>query len=809
MKKILLLFFTFCLSVLYQSQITYTLLDEEFDAPVVNAQILNSERKSLTITDINGQFKLDKSIKFIIIDALEYEEKYVELNPNHPILKLQFERVLSALEIKSNGNEARKLIKEVIRRKKANHPDNLDSYQFVAYNKFNFDLEPDSLKVDYEKMAETKDSSDYLFKKLISKSSLFLWERVEEHKHKKGWGDKVEITAQRISGFKNPIYEVMASQPLSLYMENDEFTFFFKKYPNPVSRLGLEEFKYNIVDTTEIEGRKTITVNFSPKNPKKAIKPIVGYVNIDVETKSVAQFYTERTKSPFMFMEMNWKERNGYFFPESQHFVVQLYNNLMIKVEGSGAEIDSYDNGNEENVPTWMEYVGSFKDFEIPAQNLVRNEFRGYEFETSKDIQEKSNEVLNQYRDPITQREQNTYYEMDSVFEKHKVERTLKYRSILTRGTIPLGNKLELDWLKLFQFNDYEGFRPEVNLVTNEKFHPKLKLRAYGAYGFKDKDFKWGSTVSYLVHPRVAGNIFAEYNDDVYRMGRFTPELFYDKTLIYELINSYYFQNYYHSNRISAGYEQDFFQNVTTRFYMEYAQNKSLTPYSYNFNDPLQTYDFVNGHIVLVWKPFDHYFKTPYGKVTVEKKPTYLGMHIMKSFDDWGSDFDFESIEFIFNHKVDNFIGNFEVYLKGGYLWGNAPLYYNFEGSGNARPKKYEFFRDLKFSGFKLFETLQPSRFNMDRYMSFQLYQSLPKFSIGKKKIETVIGYKGLWGDQDNTKHVLVPLAAPTEYYQEASLEFHKLFTVFGLGGFYRLGNYSVGNFKDDFYLKLNFVMPF
>ncbi len=797
MRNIYLLLIGFSVSLLWSQQ-RYQILDLELKSPVEGAEVLSSEKELLTYSDEEGWFSVEENVKFVIIQAERYEEKYVQLNPKTPLLFLTFQEKLTEVVVKARDDLARKLIREVIQKRRQNHPDNLESYGFKVYNRYLMDAERDSIIPRIEENEDGEiDSIGFEAKAFFDKSAMFLWEKVEQMKHSKQYGNKIDILAQRMSGLKQPIYEMLAIRPNSWYLEDSEFNFFLTSYPNPISKLGLQEFKYSIVDTTEIQGKPAISVSFSPKIFDKAIKPFMGYVRIDVESKSIVELYGERTESPYAYIHMKWKERAGYFFPENQYFYLDLSDAGMVQMNTGGT-----------NVPILLDYRTNFKDFEIP-KTFEKKEFKGYEYEVAPELVKESDEILRNTRDSLTRREEGTYVAMDSIFEAENVNRYIKYHHILTRGTFPIGKKLELDYMRLFQINDYEGFRPEINLSTNENFHLKWRIKGYGAYGFKDKEFKFGSTLSYLVNPGNSGNIYASYSQDVHRFGRFVPKMFYDRTLVSEVVNSYYYRNYYKSQNAQLGYEQDFFQNVTTRFYGEWAENQSGVPYSYNFESVDSKYRFINGHLVVVWRPFHKYFKTPYGKVTLEKKPTYIGLHFMKSFGDLGSDFDFESLELMLGHQWEYFLGKLGIFGRAGKLWGYAPLYYHFEGGGNAPNKNHRFFEDLSISGYHLMETLMPSRFNMDRYVNFQLSQTLPRISIGKGKITPVLFYKGLWGDLEHTNHALIPLEAPTEFYQEMGAELNNVFKFIGVGGYYRLGNYQVGEFKDDFYFKLNFEFPF
>ena len=480
------------------------------------------------------------------------------------------------------------------------------------------------------------------------------------------------------------------------------------------------------------------------------------------------------------------------------------------RIEPLFTEDEKKDSINIKNneVPDWIDYATHITHFEITT-GFKNKEFKGYEVEIDDSIVKNSEEIIQQYRpEKLNFREENTYSKIDSVFKAEKFDKYLKYSKILTRGTLSIGKKLELNLLDILQYNDYEGFRPNINLRTNENFHTRLGLQAFVGYGFKDQAFKHGLGMNYLINKSAAGNIFVQYSQDVHAMGRKEHHFIYQKPDLYKSLNNVYFSDYYASTQFLIGYEQDFFRNLTASASIEKSTEESKAVYSYNFNRTNHQYQLTQTHLNLLWKPFAKYVKTPYGKVTIEDKQPTFRLYFTKSWADLGSDFDFETLEFKAEHQLKIFTQRLKINANFGYSWGNLPIWYNFEGLGNAKSGSGILDR-ISVAANNSFETLQGGQFYMDKYVSYQFTQSLPSLKLGKRRMPLQLLYRGFYGEQNSSKHILLTAKAPQFLYQEIGAEIFNIYNMLGIGGYYKIGSYNQKDFNQDFYLKLTVRMPF
>ena len=77
-----------------------------------------------------------------------------------------------------------------------------------------------------------------------------------------------------MSGFKSPIYEVIGFNLQSSSVYEPRYELLETKYVNPISKSGLRDYEFEIIDTISLTNRQTVLVYFKNKkqiNKKKLL----------------------------------------------------------------------------------------------------------------------------------------------------------------------------------------------------------------------------------------------------------------------------------------------------------------------------------------------------------------------------------------------------------------------------------------------------------------------------------------------------------------------------------------------------------
>ena len=158
-KKILFLPFLFFVSTSYAQIISGKIVDSLKHEPVAFANIVLADGIHGTTSDIEGNFKLSLPAGYqqaITISHVSYQKVKLPLSffKLHQLIKLKpSEMVLSEVVVKAGENPAFRIIRNAVRNKSRNDPDNLTSYQYHSYNKFI--IKPTEMSEGYKKRVDS------------------------------------------------------------------------------------------------------------------------------------------------------------------------------------------------------------------------------------------------------------------------------------------------------------------------------------------------------------------------------------------------------------------------------------------------------------------------------------------------------------------------------------------------------------------------------------------------------------------------------------------------------------------------------
>lgn len=803
-----LLPFLILISVAVSSQTKLTVMDGFMeDMPMENVAVISADNAELGQTDKDGVFLVPAGQKTVTLVYDGYKEKKVFLYGRDLMISLQPLTIeLSSVEITNDDSEARAIIREAIQNKKKNNIENLKSYEYKSYSKFLVTANKDSLPYIMDPRNE-EDSSYNEIRKLLDQSHLMLGERAMDHKFSDQFGHKNVVKATRISGTKLPLYEFVAMQPISHNFDDEKIDFFFREFINPISKTGLEEYRYRISEETTLEGEPVIIIAFFPQKRIDNKPQIKGYLWIDKKNKALAKFYAENLSATSIAeLEMDWERVQGYWFPRQQRYRMDGGNISYPSVRDSVAPdgtivLDTI----KKKEKVWLHLTTTFKEVESPKIFDPR-EFRGYTNEIDTRSMDEWDATLENYRDhSLTTQERNTYVKIDSIGQQYNMDRNIRLlRIISSGGKYAIGN-FDWDLTKIINYNDYEGVRLGLGGNTNYKFNENFSLNGYLAYGFQDEKFKFGGGVDVFVNKPYSGKLFAKYAQDVEASGR-NPILLQNNYMkfLYGNLNNIYNDFFYSYRKISVGYEQDIFENLTFQISTNYNEQTPEFNYLYQNNRLDETYLSFDTQLALRWAPKDQNVRTPYGKVTIRSGLPVFYLTMTQGWNVFNADYTPTKLDFTYLDNYRTFFGQTNMQVRTGAVFGDTPIMNLFEGMGNARHGN-RIFEHIGVAGFNNFETMLPGEFYSDKYFSFQIGHKFAGFKFLKREIFPEFIYRGLIGDMENPQsHHLIGFQTPDKYYQEAGIEFNQLvYGILGVGTYYRFGAYGHNSFDQNFFLKL------
>lgn len=838
MKKQLLPFFIFLVPFFCLSQeiITGIVRNQDTGAPLPFANILADNGKG-AITDADGKFEIDNrngEVHSLTFSYIGYLKKTVNISPEKTFYTTDLaEKPEKLREVVVTGgqNPALDIIRKTMEKRPDNDPENtLNSFKFHTYNKLVVTANPDSINgtVDslYKKHNGKKefvklDSTNYELKKQLSRSHLYISEKVSEYTYNRQKGRRETILATKMAGFKEPVYELIALQMQSFSFYQNNYTIFGTNYPNPIGNRGPGTYHYRILDTVpnERNQRPAYMIYYYPRENGKTAG-MEGVLYIDTQSyalqKAVAQLKAVIDISASQTFE--YFPGKDLWFPSSKQVkIVRGENDNSIALLGSsftGPEEKDKDSSeltsSRQDVSKLMHFISREENFDISFNTPVEIKGRGIALQITDSAHRQSEDFWNTYRrEPLTSRGEETYVVVDSIARENKVERKVNLARKLLKGYYPL-KYVDLDLRYLLKYNNYEGFRLGIGAVTNTDFSSKYRLKGYSVYGTKDKKIKFGVGAAARLAKMTNTWAGVSYMDDLIETG---SSEFINEARSFSLFEPRLFNiTMLHKTRKASAYmEHDITAKIGAK--LQLSQSNIEPTYDYRFvNNGTSYHDFKLSEVTLAlqWAPFSRYMQTRHGKATMKNNFPNLTFQVTRSLRNLlEGDFDFTKIDFRAMHQIKHpNLSSTSFLVKGGLAYGDIPVTHLYHASPN-QPDGDAILQRFSVAGRDSFETMYFNEFFSDRYAIFQLKHHSNRFKlIGKIRPEMVLISRFAIGSVTHTaKHVGLDFKSLNKGYLESGFELNKIFKGFGLSAMYRYGPYRLPHFDDNISFKFTYYL--
>lgn len=776
--------------------------------PFVNI-VYNNKNQGLT-SDIDGWFYIkDKNnIAFLLFSYVGYNSVQVtksELQNKSEVTIKMTQKTFNINEIIvfPGENPAHRIISKVLENRKFNNPENLVSYSYTSYQKMYITADIDNklrLSSDSTNLDSLKKEPGFnKAKKFLDSQHLFMMETISKRKYKRPGKINENVLATRVSGFKEPSFIMLATQMQSFSFYNDMITLMESRYINPISRGNTNRYFFNIEDTTiSVSGDTIFSISFRPKKGKN-FEGLKGVLNINTHGYAIQNVIAEPVEQVGM---MNVRIQQNYDLIDDKTWFPKELNTDIIFSDMVRAEA-----GKQK-----MVIVGVCKsyitDIEVNKE-LGNDEFAAIEVEVDESAFKKNDTIWNQYRkDSLSRQELRTYESIDSIGKEHKFDFKLKLFKTLATGYIPF-HFIDIEVLSLLNFNVYEGFRPGLGLRTNNKISKYYSVGGYTAYGFNDKQWKYGANLNIKVAPRQEVKLGFSYKNDVEESSGY--QFFEEKEGInsteayrYFFINDMTYKISYTGNlefRTLKHWKINLFANSTVR--------KNTSDYYFTneniISEPFTSYHFQEAGIQLKFAPNESKAYVAGELLTTNPVSSpVVFVNFIKGFKNQKSDFEYAKLEVKFNiNFLTKTFGRTYIQMVGAKVIGNMPYFMLYNGHGSY----YDFTVETANS----FATMRMNEFLSDEFVSLHFRQDFGSLIFKTKKFKpdivlaTSIGFGQL---HKPTLHNGIDFKTMEKGFYESGVMINSIykqlgFMGYGFGVFYRYGSYSYSNNSDNFAYKL------
>ena len=643
---------------------------------------------------------------------------------------------------------------------------------------------------------------------------MFQTERVSQFQYR-GKELKETILGTKMAGFKQPIYEILSVNLQSFSIYDSHYELFETLYKSPISDNALKDYRYKLLDSTEIQGRKSYLIYF--KNKKKSNEAgLEGVLYIDAENFAVNHAIM-RIKGLLDISgthEFKYYPEENVWFPIRKIFkIVKGKNNYDIRILGETLAFDSDEeqNASRKKVASDFTYLVSETSLSEIHYNIpvaIKNPFQYMEIQENAENRKES--FWNNFRkDTLDFRSQRTYVVLDSIASKRKIEKRLFQGRKILNGYVPFGY-FDLDLRYLLSYNNYEGFRFGLGGKTSELFSKSFRIEGYTAYGIKDGHYKYNLGIATRIENFSNSWIGVSYTDDIREIASSTFAIDKRNFKLYDPrpinISTFYgFQSW------KAYFETKLLPKTESLWQIMYAKIEPKFDYYYSLNSKLyENFTMTTAQCSLQWNPFSDYLQTDDGRFEVKKRFPKFTFQYTQSIPNWlENDFKFSKIDFRTEYEKNYLNGQkTAVLFEAGYAQGELPLTHLYNASPNNLTN-HKFIERITIAGKNSFETMFFNEFFSSEFAMIHIKHGFKRMKLARKVNPSfVLVTRAVWGNLKNKeRHFGLNYKTLEEGFFESGFELNQIYSGFGLTAFYRYGPNQLPKFEDNLAIKVSFIL--
>lgn len=498
---------------------------DEFGDTVPFANVVFPNSGEGTISNDNGRFYLqsDNTFDTIVISFLGYETTTIQLEGKVNLdLSITLKSETAALDAvvvysgktSKKNNPALDILRKVWENRRKNGLSQFKQYQYDKYEKLEFDMNTiDSAMMNsklfrgMEFIFNYADTSAVTGKTylpiFINESLATVYGDNELNK------EKTNIKANKNSGFSNN--QTIIAFVKDLYADIDVYErylkFFEKSFTSPVGKSGIDTYNYILKDTAIVDGVEAYNIVYYPR--RKGELTFKGDFWVAADSYAIKEINLQATKSA----NVNW--------------VKEIYIEQEFDVLNDSLFLITRDY-------FLSDFALNKKESSKGIYGKRTTLFDNYEFDIPKDPEFYKRRV-NDYDPEIYDRDE-AYWDKNRLEKLNKDEKQIytmldtlktntKFKRLYNLGTILASGYYEFDGFdvgpifSIFGFNDVEGLRLRAGGRTFFSSNDMWRLEGYGAYGFRDDQFKYGIAGKWLLDRKSRLTISGGNRRDIEQLG--------------------------------------------------------------------------------------------------------------------------------------------------------------------------------------------------------------------------------------------------------------------------------------------------
>ncbi len=742
----------------------------ESDSPTDSIQVMSMGFKPCILPIQKGK---DQTVRVPMLgDEVQLEEAVVEVGEK----------------------QSHKIMRKVVAHKKANDIRSLPFYQYEAYSKLEVDVDNISeqfkkkrltrgLGKDLENLKPIKDEKgrEYL--------PMFISETISDYYHKSSpESNKEVVKATNVKGVGvddgSFISQLIGTSFQQFNFYQNSLSVLDKEFVSPITDSWKANYVYILDDSLFIDGNWCYEIEVRPRRKQDLAfhgkiwitDTTFALKRIDLEITSDANLnYIDGVHIRQDYVQSNkgaWYVSNADVSVD----VAEISEKMASMVVKSKVEVKNF----ETDSPTEKEFFDTRISVADNAQDYDESYWE------------------NQRPDSLSQAETRAFTLVDSLKELPRIRTYIDIVQIAVNGYYTKG-KLDFGpYIYTYANNEVEGSRFRLGLRTNEHFSKKWEFSGYGAYGTRDKTFKYSLGTRYIFSrkPWTEFGLSARYDLD--QLGvtdniQSNSNLFDAFTRWGNIVGGYY------GNTLKVYAFRSLHKNVGQKVSLQHRTFNPVFPFSFETtgNDGnVQIQDHLATTEVV--------FETHFGKeeLFVEKgnnrvslrgqKGPAIDLKLVLGFANFlGGEVTYQKLGLTARQRIGvGAMGQTRFWLRGGYIFSAVPFPLLEIPLGNESPV----FANFAFNTMNYFEFVSDAFVSLTHEHHFDGFFMNRIPLIRRLKWRMVTNFSMIYGGLRPENRALLPddegLAFSTfddGPYMEVGYGLENIFKIFRVQVFHRL----------------------
>ena len=763
--------------------------------PIPYANIIFKGTLIGTMSDINGNYSLStaKASPELEVSSIGFKRQYapVKINQVNQIDFVLEEEVfkLGEIDVRPGENPANIIFRKIIENKKNNDPDGLPSWQSRIYAKTEIDIKNVKSELLNKKVLQ---QFDFILQYIDSMEiqgktflPVFFNETISNYYHDSEQNkEREEIIASKASGIKSDIFSQFTGKMYeNIKIYHNYMTFSDVGFVSPVNTLGLQFYKFYLLDSVVTSENKIYEMSFRPKLLQEPV--FEGKFWVEDGSFAITKLEMKLTgKANVNFLNnlqysIDFKKIEGKWTPLKESVIVDM---------------DIQKNKDSEKMGIMGRKTNIYENFSFTPVSETIKKFRE-PIVVAKDVMDKDEEFWIKTRPvELQKREQNIYIMVDSVKNVRLYHTVAEFVYMMFYGYRDLG-KVEMGpYYYLYSYNKLEGSRFRLGARTTFKFDKHLRLNGFGAYGTLDKEFKYGGGFEYYFSIKPLSVISFQLQHDLEMLGK-SDNAFVEQNIITTILSK---QPNTKFNMI------DKYELVAQKEWRKGLVNELKLSTSTIFSSPYVPFIDSNGEIVpslksseigigIRYAPGEDIIQDDFERNAYSNFDPTLTFKVRKGYKGiLGGDYNYLKINAGISDRLTlNPIGFSNYYVQFGKIWGDIPFPYLKIHEGNET-YAYDVYAFNLMSYQEFISDTYVSLFWEHHFVGFFL-NKVPLFR--KLKWREVVGTRMLWGNYNTDRHNSLALPGNMkglgkQPYTEFSVGLENIFKFIRVDGVWRY-NYN------------------